>query len=123
MRVEYFSHDDIVSKQRMVDEVKTSFRACVNDIKQTLATLILYVNCADDMRIKRVDHYWVAGFLRGSGYKINAHVGKPKKEFRDARIMAEYVIGQYISGVKEMGMVNPNLIDRFGQEAINLFDT
>lgn len=99
---------------------KADFASVANDPEKLLRQLMIYVDVADRHAQKGMNE-WVAGFLRGCGYKDGAHIGKPQDTLKDPKVLTEYIFGQYLNSISKLGLCPPNPMDRFGREALKLF--
>lgn len=103
--------------QATVDKIVKDFPAIVakgeSAIIPTLAELALSADHVD----VHADLGAVNKILMAKGYKVNDAVGLPQTEYQKPKVLARYLIGQF------MNFPHPNLMDRFAKDYLNLLSS
>lgn len=87
----------------------------VRDQDALVDWLVEYSNVADLTYVAK-DYPAVLAALKAAGYSGNAHVGRPKEDFEDPQVMAEYIVGQAISCMGSGMPPHPGLTEKFAEK-------
>lgn len=90
---------EVTRNQSKANELFDSLPSVEGNLDALLPWLVEFSEVADDVAI--VVDFSVVAYRLERHWKENAHVGRPKEDFADRRVMGEYIVGQAINCLRK----------------------